>query len=116
MAALFSDSTENRRCPVAALTVYDRQNRRRNIMEQLLLKNFENDSLAPAMSDDIGTAVACAFGNYKMSLHSGSDKFAVYPAFARHTKGLLHVKTAYTDNLERHFDRHFPLLEGKASE
>ncbi|MBI9085639.1 MAG: hypothetical protein JEZ11_18725 [Desulfobacterales bacterium] len=45
-------------------------------------------------------AVARAFGNYKMSLHSGSDKFAIYPAFARHTKGLLHVKTAGTSYLE----------------
>ena len=45
-------------------------------------------------------AVARAFGNYKMSLHSGSDKFSIYPAFARHTKGLLHVKTAGTSYLE----------------
>ena len=45
-------------------------------------------------------AVARAFGNYKMSLHSGSDKFAVYPAIARHTNGRLHVKTAGTSYLE----------------
>lgn len=45
-------------------------------------------------------AVSRAFGNYKMSLHSGSDKFAVYPAIFRHTKGLLHVKTAGTSYLE----------------
>jgi hypothetical protein len=45
-------------------------------------------------------AVARMFGNYKMSLHSGSDKFAVYPAIARHTNGMLHVKTAGTSYLE----------------
>jgi hypothetical protein len=45
-------------------------------------------------------AVSRTFGNYKMSLHSGSDKFAVYPAISRHTKGLLHVKTAGTSYLE----------------
>lgn len=45
-------------------------------------------------------AVARAFGNYKMSLHSGSDKFAVYPAIARHARGRLHVKTAGTSYLE----------------
>ncbi|MFC1489045.1 tagaturonate epimerase family protein [Thermodesulfobacteriota bacterium] len=45
-------------------------------------------------------AVARAFGNYKMSLHSGSDKFAVYSAISRHTKGLLHIKTAGTSYLE----------------
>lgn len=44
--------------------------------------------------------MARAFGNYKMSLHSGSDKFAIYPAIARHTRGLLHVKTAGTSYLE----------------
>jgi hypothetical protein len=45
-------------------------------------------------------AVARAFGNYKLSLHSGSDKFAIYPAISRHTNGLLHVKTAGTSYLE----------------
>jgi hypothetical protein len=37
---------------------------------------------------------------YKLSLHSGSDKFSVYPAFARQTGGLAHLKTAGTSYLE----------------
>lgn len=37
---------------------------------------------------------------YKLSLHSGSDKFSVYPAFARQTRGLAHLKTAGTSYLE----------------
>jgi tagaturonate epimerase len=37
---------------------------------------------------------------YKLSLHSGSDKFAIYPAFARQTRGLAHLKTAGTSYLE----------------
>ena len=45
-------------------------------------------------------AVARHFGGYKLSLHSGSDKFSVYPTVARHTDGLVHLKTAGTSYLE----------------
>lgn len=45
-------------------------------------------------------AVARAFGPYKISLHSGSDKFSVYPIAARHANGLVHLKTAGTSYLE----------------
>jgi len=45
-------------------------------------------------------AVQRYFGDYKLSLHSGSDKFSIYPALARATGGLLHVKTAGTSYLE----------------
>lgn len=38
--------------------------------------------------------------NYKLSLHSGSDKLSVYPLFAASTQGLAHVKTAGTSYLE----------------
>jgi hypothetical protein len=44
-------------------------------------------------------AVARHF-NYKLSLHSGSDKLSVYPLFAESTRGLAHVKTAGTSYLE----------------
>jgi hypothetical protein len=37
---------------------------------------------------------------YKLSLHSGSDKFSVYPAFVRQTRGVAHLKTAGTSYLE----------------
>jgi hypothetical protein len=45
-------------------------------------------------------AIARDVGPYKLSLHSGSDKLSIYPAFARHTKGMFHVKTAGTSYLE----------------
>ena len=45
-------------------------------------------------------AVARAFGGYKLSLHSGSDKFSVYPIAARHCRGKVHLKTAGTSYLE----------------
>src|SRR5687768_3266983 len=45
-------------------------------------------------------AVAKQLGPYKLSLHSGSDKLSIYPAFARATGGLWHVKTAGTSYLE----------------
>lgn len=45
-------------------------------------------------------AVARAFGPYKLSLHSGSDKFSVYGPIAEATGGLVHLKTAGTSYLE----------------
>ena len=44
--------------------------------------------------------VAHHVGGYKISLHSGSDKFSVYPSVNRYTEGMLHVKTAGTSYLE----------------
>jgi len=45
-------------------------------------------------------AIARQFGPYKLSLHSGSDKFSIYPAAMRQTSGLVHLKTAGTSYLE----------------
>ena len=44
--------------------------------------------------------IAKSFGNYKISIHSGSDKFSVYPAIGRHTGMRLHLKTAGTSWLQ----------------
>jgi len=57
------------------------------------LKLFEEDFAVHA-------AIARQFGPYKLSLHSGSDKFSVYPAAMRQTRGLVHLKTAGTSYLE----------------
>lgn len=46
------------------------------------------------------TAIARALGPYKLSLHSGSDKFSIYSIVARLTQGLVHLKTAGTSYLE----------------
>lgn len=48
----------------------------------------------------VHAAIACQFGPYKLSLHSGSDKFSIYPIAARLTQGLVHLKTAGTSYLE----------------
>jgi hypothetical protein len=45
-------------------------------------------------------AIARQLGPYKLSLHSGSDKFSIYPAAMRQTRGLIHLKTAGTSYLE----------------
>ena len=45
-------------------------------------------------------AIARHFGSYKLSLHSGSDKFSIYPIAMRQTRGLVHLKTAGTSYLE----------------
>ncbi len=45
-------------------------------------------------------AIARALGPYKLSLHTGSDKFSIYAIAAQQTGGLLHLKTAGTSYLE----------------
>ncbi len=44
-------------------------------------------------------AIARHYG-YKLSVHSGSDKFLVFPAVGRLTRGVFHLKTAGTSWLE----------------
>ncbi len=44
-------------------------------------------------------AIANALGPYKLSLHSGSDKFSIYPIAAELAGDLVHLKTAGTSYL-----------------
>jgi hypothetical protein len=48
----------------------------------------------------VHAAIARHFGPYKLSLHSGSDKFSVYGMAMQETRGLVHLKTAGTSYLE----------------
>ena len=48
---------------------------------------------------EVHAAIARVLGPYKLSLHSGSDKFSVYPLAAEATNGLVHLKTAGTSYL-----------------
>ena len=85
------------------------------IARELRLRNIEFSSLAPRFVGEFQKAIdyigdlaefdrqfAChadiakSYGNYKISVHSGSDKFAVYPTVGRETAGFLHLKTAGT--------------------
>jgi hypothetical protein len=45
-------------------------------------------------------AVAKTYGPYKLSIHSGSDKFKIYPIASRLAGDLIHLKTAGTSYLE----------------
>jgi hypothetical protein len=45
-------------------------------------------------------AVIARHFKYKLSIHSGSDKFSVFPSIGRETRGIFHVKTAGTNWLE----------------
>ena len=49
---------------------------------------------------EIHCAIARTYGDYKISIHSGSDKFSAYPIIGRHTRHRVHVKTAGTSWLE----------------
>jgi len=44
--------------------------------------------------------IAKDYGNYKLSIHSGSDKFSVFPHMGHLAGGRLHLKTAGTSWLE----------------
>lgn len=62
--------------------------------------DYIGDVAAFAADVAVHAAIARRFGPYKVSLHSGSDKFSIYPAVAVATRGLAHVKTAGTSYLE----------------
>lgn len=56
------------------------------------LEQFEKElKIHAAIADDFG---------YKLSIHSGSDKFSVFSMIGKYTKGRFHVKTAGTNWLE----------------
>jgi len=56
-------------------------------------KRFENEFR-------IHAAIARSLGPYKLGIHSGSDKFMVYPIIGKYAGDLLHVKTSGTSWLE----------------
>ena len=62
--------------------------------------DYIGDLSALARELAIHAAIARALGPYKLSLHSGSDKFSVYPLLSEATQGLVHLKTAGTSYLE----------------
>jgi tagaturonate epimerase len=62
--------------------------------------DYRGDLEAFEASIEQHVSIAECCGPYKLSLHSGSDKFSVYPIFGRLCGELLHVKTAGTSYLE----------------
>lgn len=62
--------------------------------------DFRGDLSELVRTLDAHARIARAFGPYKLSLHSGSDKFSVYGPIAEATRGLVHLKTAGTSYLE----------------
>lgn len=62
--------------------------------------DFRGDLKAFEASLAEHVAIAREYGPYKISVHSGSDKFTAYPVIGRLCGDLLHVKTAGTSYLE----------------
>jgi len=62
--------------------------------------DYKGDLAAFERSFAQHVAVARTLGPYKLSIHSGSDKFAIYPIAARLAGELIHIKTAGTSYLE----------------
>ena len=61
--------------------------------------DWRGDIVEFAQELDRHAAIAESVGGYRLSLHSGSDKFTIYPLVTRATKGRCHVKTAGTSYL-----------------
>ena len=61
--------------------------------------DYKGDIIQFTKEIKIHAAIARHFG-YKLSIHSGSDKFSVFPAIGRETRGVFHIKTAGTSWLE----------------
>jgi hypothetical protein len=89
------------------------------IVKELQLRNVKFTSLAPrfigefqkavdyigdpaefARQFEVHAAIAKNHGDYKVSIHSGSDKFMVYSTIGKMTGMRLHLKTAGTSWLE----------------
>jgi tagaturonate epimerase len=62
--------------------------------------DYIGDTAAFERDFAVHAAIARTLGPYKLSLHSGSDKFSIYEASARQTRGLVQLKTAGTSYLE----------------
>ncbi len=89
------------------------------IINEILHRDITINSLAPRFTGEFQKAIdyignvndfeknfkihceiAKHYGDYKISIHSGSDKFSIYPIIGKHTGLRLHVKTAGTSWLE----------------
>lgn len=62
--------------------------------------DFKGDMQAFREEYRLHQAIAGRYGGYKLSIHSGSDKFQVYAAIGELNIGSVHVKTAGTSYLE----------------
>ena len=62
--------------------------------------DYIGDLTAFEKSFEQHVSIARAMGPYKLSIHSGSDKFSIYPAAAQLAGDLIHLKTAGTSYLE----------------
>lgn len=88
------------------------------VANELKIRNVNIDTLAPRFIGEfqkgidyigdiaafekeleIHAAIARHFG-YKLSIHSGSDKFSIFQLIGKYTQGKFHVKTAGTNWLE----------------
>ena len=62
--------------------------------------DYRGDKRALEASFKTHAEMARKFGNYRLSLHSGSDKFSIYGIFAGATEGNYHIKTSGTSWLQ----------------
>ncbi|HSV31470.1 MAG TPA: tagaturonate epimerase family protein, partial [Atribacteraceae bacterium] len=62
--------------------------------------DYRGDREKFSASANSHATVAREIAGYRLSLHSGSDKFSIYPAWREATGGLFHIKTSGTNWLK----------------
>jgi hypothetical protein len=62
--------------------------------------DYLGDPAALEVDVALHAAIARRLGPYRLSVHSGSDKFSAYEGIVRATRGLVHLKTSGTSYLE----------------
>jgi hypothetical protein len=60
---------------------------------------FAGDVAGLIRTVGVHARIARALGPYKIGVHSGSDKFSIYPGIMQATNGLVHLKTSGTSYL-----------------
>lgn len=103
------DETETPTAPLHHIFIVEELRRRGVEFTNLALRfvgdwekgvDYKGDVKAFEREIKIHAEIARMLQGYKLSLHSGSDKFSIYRPFALATQGLFHVKTAGTSYLE----------------
>lgn len=103
------DETDNPTTPMEHFFVGMELKRRGVVMQSLALRfigefqkgiDYIGDLKAFEKSFRVQFAIARHCGPYKMSIHSGSDKFSIFPIIGRIAGDLVHEKTAGTSYLE----------------
>jgi len=103
------DETESPTSPLEHLFLASEFRRLGVVVDSLALRfpggfekgiDYTGDAATFERAFAVHAAIKDHFGRYRLSIHSGSDKFSIYPTMMKYAGDGLHVKTAGTTYLE----------------